>query len=45
MHGGMYSQDMLHEKAALYYQQEFMLNGTGPYSCSQHAMHRFLPSR
>ncbi|KAL0055108.1 hypothetical protein WJX82_007097 [Trebouxia sp. C0006] len=37
MHGNMYSQGWQHERAVLYYQQEFLLNGSGPYSSAQHA--------
>ena len=36
----MYDQNRQHEKAALYYQQEFMLDGTGPYTERRESMAR-----
>ena len=45
MHGYMHIQAWQHERAVQHYQQEFLLDGSGPYSSSQHALYQFLPYR
>ena len=45
MHGYMHTQAWQHERAVQHYQQEFLLDGSGPHSSSQHALYQFLPFR